>query len=193
MTEISQNAARRIASSVTAVERLQYSSIAKTGNLPTTNYGSYLVKTPSGGIPARSGDTLGNADCTIQVIDKATNVVTDGETLNVLNLSSTVVSGNIYVKAVRTKTGDYVVEISISNNGVVRGKAEVDFTSTTATVDVEVTFSNLSQVIVGQVVTATNHIGYEGDRDGECYVYYHGDGTGNEDGTFELMGARCPA
>ena len=126
MTEISQNAARRIASSVTAVERLQYSSIAKTGNLPTTNYGSYLVKTPSGGIPARSGDTLGNADCTIQVIDKATNVVTDGETLNVLNLSSTVVSGNIYVKAVRTKTGDYVVEISISNNGVVRGKAEVD-------------------------------------------------------------------
>ena len=71
--------------------------------------------------------------------------------------------------------------------------AEFDFDDTTATVDVEVTFSRLTDVTIGQVVTATNYIGYSGDQNGECYVYYHGDGTGEEDGTFDLMGARCPA
>lgn len=110
MAEISQNAARRIANSVTAVERLQYSSIAKTGNLPTTNYGSYLVKTPSGGIPARSGTTLGSASCTIQVIDKSTDGISDGESIDVLNLSDSAIGGTTYIKAVRTKTGDYIAE-----------------------------------------------------------------------------------
>jgi hypothetical protein len=96
-------------------------------------------------------------------------------------------TGEVYLKAV------FVAVTSGIPNGVVRGTAEFDFTDTTATVDVEVTFSNVDDVTVGQVVTATNWIGYSGDLGGECYVYYHGDGTGNEDGTFDLMGARCPA
>jgi hypothetical protein len=193
MTEISENAARRISAAVTDVERMRNSSTLSGTNLLRTNYGSYLVKTPSGGIPARSGTTLGAASCTIQVIDKDTDQISDGESVDVLNLSDTAIGGDIYIKATRTKTGDYIAEIGgVAKNGVVRGTAEVDFDDTTTTVDVSVTFSNIDDVAVGQVVTATNYIGYSGDQNGECYVYYHGDGTGNEDGTFDLMGARCP-
>ena len=189
---ITPNAARRISQAVTTVER-SIGSGSKLGLDPTTNYGSYLVKTPSGGIPARSGTTLGTASCTIQVINKTNGQISDGESVDVLNLSDTAIGGDIYIKATRTKTGDYIAEIGgVAKNGVVRGTAEVDFDDTTATVDVSITFSNIDDVAVGQVVTATNYIGYSGDQDGECYVYYHGDGTGNEDGTFDLMGARCP-
>ena len=96
-------------------------------------------------------------------------------------------TGEVYLKAVFVS-----VTSSSVPNGVVRGTAESDFDDTSVTVDVEVTFSNIDDVAVGQVVTATNWIGYSGDQNGECYVYYHGDGTGEEDGTFDLMGARCP-
>jgi hypothetical protein len=193
MTEISENAARRISTAVTDVERMRNSSSLSGANLLRTNYGSYLVRTPSGGIPARNGTTLGTASCTIQLIDKDTDQISDGESVDVLNLSVTAIGGDIYIKATRTKTGDYIAEIGgVAKNGVVRGTAEFDFDDTTATVDVSVTFSNIDDVAIGQVVTATNYIGYSGDQNGECYVYYHGDGTGDEDGTFDLMGARCP-
>ena len=193
MTEISENAARRISQAVTDVERMRSGTSGSGTNLLRTNYGSYLVLTPAGGIPARSGTTLGSASCTIQTIDKDTNQVDDGEEVDVLNLSDSAISGSIFIKAMRTKAGDYIAEVGgVSKNGVVRGTAEVDFDDTTTTVDVEVTFSNIDDVTVGQVVTATNWIGISGDLGGECYVYYHGDGTGNEDGTFDLMGARCP-
>lgn len=192
MTKISPNAARRISQSVTTVERMA-GSRAQLGNRPVVNFGSYLVRTPSGGIPARNGTTLGTASCTIQLIDKDTDQISDGESVDVLNLSVTAIGGDIYIKATRTKTGDYIAEIGgVAKNGVVRGTAEFDFDDTTATVDVSVTFSNIDDVAIGQVVTATNYIGYSGDQNGECYVYYHGDGTGDEDGTFDLMGARCP-
>jgi hypothetical protein len=101
---------------------LQYSSIAKTGNLPTTNYGSYLVKTPSGGIPARSGTTLGSASCTIQVIDKSNDQISDGESVDVLNLSEAVVAGDSYIAAIRTKSGDYIAEAGGSDGSIVIGR-----------------------------------------------------------------------
>jgi len=98
-------------------------------------------------------------------------------------------------KTLKTRSDGRWVQMTqvATSSGVVHGTAEFDFTTTTVSVDVEVTFSNVPHVTAGQVVTALNYIGYEGDRDGECFVYYHGDGTGNEDGTFSLMGARCPA
>ncbi len=77
-------------------------------------------------------------------------------------------------------------------NGMVHGVSQEDFTDTSTQVDVQVTFSTLPDVNVGDIVTAINYIGYSGDLGGECFVYYHGDGTGNEDGTYSLMGARCP-
>jgi hypothetical protein len=111
MTKISPNAARRISQSVTTVERMA-GSRAQLGNRPVVNFGSYLVKTPSGGIPARSGTTLGTASCTIQVIDKTNDQISDGESVDVLNLSDTAIGGTTYIKAVRTKTGDYIAESS---------------------------------------------------------------------------------
>lgn len=115
MVEISENAARRIAQSVTASERLKYSSISKIGNGPTTNFGSPIVKTPSGGIPARSGNTAGHATCVIQSLDKSTYGLSVGEDLEVINLSSTAVAGDIYVSAIRDRQGNYAADISGSS------------------------------------------------------------------------------
>lgn len=130
MTKISPNAARRISQSVTTVERMA-GSRAQLSSRPVVNFGSYVVKTPSGGIPARSGTTLGNADCTIQVIDKTTNAVTDGETLNVLNLTDSSVAGSIYIKAVRTKTGDYVAESDNAGASIEKSSTDANTYGTT--------------------------------------------------------------
>lgn len=104
---ITPNAARRISQAVTTVER-SIGSGSKLGLDPTTNYGSYLVKTPSDGIPARSGTTLGSASCTIQVVDKSNDSISDGSSVDVLNLSLAAVAGDSYIAAIRTKSGDYV-------------------------------------------------------------------------------------
>ncbi len=110
MTEISENAARRISQAVTDVERMRSGTSGSGTNLLRTNYGSYLVLTPAGGIPARSGITLGSASCTIQTIDKSNNQIDDGEEVDVLNLSDSAISGSIFIKATRTKTGEYIAE-----------------------------------------------------------------------------------
>lgn len=80
----------------------------------------------------------------------------------------------------------------LKSNGMLRGTAEVDFDDTTATVDVSITFSRLVDVAVGEIVTTVNYIGVSGDKNGECYVWYHGDREGATDGTFDLISARCP-
>jgi len=77
--------------------------------------------------------------------------------------------------------------------GMIHGVLQSDITNTSTQVDVSVTFSLLEDVSVGDIVTATNVIGYSGSTGGDAIVWYHGDGTGNEDGTYTLMGARCPA
>jgi len=131
MTEISENAARRISAAVTDVERMRNSSTLSGTNLLRTNYGSYLVKTPSGGIPARSGTTLGTASCTIQVIDKDTDGISDGESVDVLNLSDTAIGGTTYIKAVRTKTGDYIAESGAAGASIEKSSTDANTYGTT--------------------------------------------------------------
>lgn len=188
MTEISENAARRISQAVTDVERMRSGTSGSGTNLLRTNYGSYLVKTPSGGIPARSGSTLGSASCTIQIIDKDNDQISDGESVDVLNLSEVTVNGDAYIKATRTKTGDYLAEAVEVSSGIVRGTSEIDFDDTTLLVDIEVTLSFVSGVVAGDIIQTTNWIGYSGDKDGEVFAWIHSDGL-----TFDLIGARCPA
>jgi hypothetical protein len=188
MTEISENAARRISTAVTDVERMRNSSTLSGTNLLRTNYGSYLVKTPSGGIPARNGITLGTASCTIQLIDKDNDQISDGESVDVLNVSESAIGGDVLIKATRTKTGDYLADITQVKSGIVRGTSEVDFDDATLLVDIEVTLSFVSGVVAGDIIQTTNWIGYTGDKDGECFAWVHEDGV-----TFDLMGARCPA
>ena len=146
MTKISPNAARRISQSVTTVERMA-GSRSQLSNRPVVNFGSYLVKTPSGGIPARSGATLGSASCTIQVIDKSNDQISDGEEVDVLNLSDSAIGGTTYVKATRTKTGDYIAEAS-GGTGATIDKASTD-ANTYGTTTYSTTTTETKQIATG--------------------------------------------
>jgi hypothetical protein len=97
-------------------------------------------------------------------------------------------NGEVYLKAVFGSPA-----VPAITNGMVHGLLQSDITDTTTQVDVNVTFSLLEDVSVGDIVTALNIIGYSGSLGGDAIVFYHGDGTGNEDGTYTLMGARCPS
>ncbi len=112
MTKITPRAANRISRAVTNIERLNNSSKGLGGFNPSTNYSSVIVKTPSGGIPARSGTTLGSASCTIQVVDKSNDSISDGSSIDVLNLSTTAVAGDTYINAIRDRAGNFVADLS---------------------------------------------------------------------------------
>jgi len=112
---ITPNAARRISQAVTTVER-SIGSGSKLGLDPTTNHSSVIVKTPSGGIPARAGTTLGSASCTIQVVDKSNDSISAGSSIDVLNLSTTAVAGTTYINAIRDRAGNFVADL---NNSVI--------------------------------------------------------------------------
>jgi len=116
MTKITPRAANRISRAVTNIERLNNSSKGLGGFNPSTNYSSVIVKTPSGGIPARSGTTLGSASCTIQVVDKSNDSISDGSSIDVLNLSTTAVAGTTYINAIRDRAGNFVADL---NNAVI--------------------------------------------------------------------------
>jgi len=121
---ITPNAARRISQAVTTVER-SIGSGSKLGLDPTTNHSSVIVKTPSGGIPARSGTTLGSASCTIQVVDKSNDSISDGSSIDVLNLSTTAVAGTTYINAIRDRAGNFVADLS-GGGGDTIDKASTD-------------------------------------------------------------------
>lgn len=74
------------------------------------NHGSVVVQAPSGGIPARSGTTLGKATCTIQGINKSTDAISDANDVDVYNLSETAIAGDAYVMATRDRQGNYIAE-----------------------------------------------------------------------------------
>ena len=54
--------------------------------------------TPSGGIPARSGTTMGSASCTRVSFDGATITATDGPADDVRNLGTEAVAGSSYIQ-----------------------------------------------------------------------------------------------
>lgn len=99
---------QRIARVTSEAEKRLMSSGVRTRNRPQTNYASYIVKTPSGGIPARSGTTLGSATCTVQNV--STTTISDGISETVLNLSDTAIAGSTYVMATRDRQGNYIAE-----------------------------------------------------------------------------------
>jgi len=71
----------------------------------------YVALTPSGGIPARVGSTVGAADCNIYRIDNATKQLSQvgNRTRNVCNLDVDSVTGSIYVPVVKDKWNQFVV------------------------------------------------------------------------------------
>lgn len=68
----------------------------------------FLLQTPSGGIPARSGTTAGKADCTPYYIDGDTDTLTEltdddgaAQTFEVYNVAGSAVSGSVFILAKR--------------------------------------------------------------------------------------------
>lgn len=156
-----------------------------------------LVKATSG-IPAfdEPSSTLGKEDCVIQVVDSDDGTFIAGDTVSVFNAGTEPVESGSYLVAVKDSGGNYIAKPSGeggTSSGIFHGTAENIFDDTEASVNVLVTLSLLKEVTVGQTITALNYVGHSGNQGAECYVYYHGDGTGNADGTFSLLSARCPS
>lgn len=120
---VTRNEASRIAGAVPVVERLRSKSKALPGRPLQTNRSSVIAKAPSGGIPARSGTTLGKATCTVQAIDKSTDAISDGQSEVVYNLSETAIPADSYVIATRDKKGNFVVD---SDGGISAAWATVN-------------------------------------------------------------------
>ena len=73
----------------------------------------YVALTPAGGIPARSGTTLGTATCAIYEMRTVSSVVTLVDltfTETVYNLSSVAADPSIYIVISREKFGYWVVD-----------------------------------------------------------------------------------
>lgn len=70
--------------------------------------GVYVAVTPSGGIPARSGTTLGTATCTLQQVSYAGTLSSTTRTVTVSNLSTTAVGGSAYIICQRVVGGGLV-------------------------------------------------------------------------------------
>ena len=63
-----------------------------------------LAQTPSGGIPGRSGTTLGSASCSMYYIAKSGTTATltaDTRSETIYNMSTSAVAGTAYIQAVR--------------------------------------------------------------------------------------------
>lgn len=73
------------------------------------NFHGIIVMTPSGGIPARVGITVGKADCTIYRITDADVLESTGTTISVVNIAQTAVLGGVYGQAKRA-AGRWVVD-----------------------------------------------------------------------------------
>lgn len=98
---------RNIAMRLKQIANLPAGSFGDTGQRATE---IYLFQTPSGGIPARSGTTLGKATCDAYYLsfdgtDATIGALTDAGstqlTDTVFNMSTSAVAGSVYIQAVR--------------------------------------------------------------------------------------------
>lgn len=68
-----------------------------------------VIQTPSGGIPARVGTTVGKAACTIYRITSADVLESTGVEVSVVNLAASAVAGSVYAQAKRA-AGRWVID-----------------------------------------------------------------------------------
>ena len=73
-----------------------------------------------------------------------------------------------------------------SKGGMVRGKAVASYLTTDPSVIAEITYSEVDDVAVGDLVSANNIIGLDGDVDSSLYVWCHGNDV------FDLIAGKCP-
>lgn len=92
--------AERIIAAVLFVERLQRGGSVKRRHAIIEPHRLRVVKTPSGGIPARSGDEPGSTMCDVYEWN-GSQFVDSGSDSTIHNLSGAAVAGNAYLIAVR--------------------------------------------------------------------------------------------
>jgi hypothetical protein len=68
-----------------------------------------IILTPSGGIPARSGTTVGKANCTVYTISDSDVLTSTGASVSVVNLAAAPVAGSVYGQAKRAG-GRWVID-----------------------------------------------------------------------------------
>jgi hypothetical protein len=68
-----------------------------------------IIQTPSGGIPARVGTTVGKANCTVFTISDSDAITSTGATVSVVNIASAAVAGSVYGQAKRAG-GRWVID-----------------------------------------------------------------------------------
>lgn len=86
------------------------SSLGSYGAAALLPLAMYIVKTPVGGIPARSGTTPGSATCTLWTnaggaLAEWDNTQGDAQSVTVYNLSTTAVAAEAYVVACQEMLG----------------------------------------------------------------------------------------
>ena len=68
-----------------------------------------IILTPSGGIPARVGSTVGKANCTVYRITDADVLESTGSTVSVVNIAEAPVAGSVFGQAKRA-SGRWVID-----------------------------------------------------------------------------------
>ena len=71
---------------------------------------AYVIMTPSGGVPARSGSTFGTATATVYQVDYDGNATSTSMTVKVCNPSLTPWPGSCYAKIDRVQGGAIVLD-----------------------------------------------------------------------------------
>jgi hypothetical protein len=69
-----------------------------------------IIMTPSGGIPARVGTTVGKADCEVYRITDGDELQPTGDIYSIVNMTATPVEGDAYGQAKRI-SGRWVIDV----------------------------------------------------------------------------------
>jgi hypothetical protein len=111
---------REIRWAISELKKQQRGQLRDEGRTPDKSAEAIVVKTPAGGIPARSGTTVSSALCLLyKEVDAASNTKTltpievnsTHQTIRVWNFSNEAVAGDAFVVTGRTKSGTRYVEV----------------------------------------------------------------------------------
>jgi hypothetical protein len=80
------------------------------GRIGTPSGSSIIILTPSGGIPPRSGNTLGSAVCSVYSISGSNELVDTETSAEVLNMTATPVEGDVFGQA-KQISGRWVIDV----------------------------------------------------------------------------------
>jgi len=147
-----------------------------------------FYRTPANGVSAPSSATEPSSASCIKMIFNGSGTELEATTSEETIYFRRAMPGSRIVEVMTIAGKQFAIAPAVAN-GIIRGLAQTSFLTTAATVDVQISFSNVANVNVGDIVTAVNFLNRSGDDNAPCYVYAHGD----ESETFDLLDVECPA